>query len=157
VGVREELENIYARIPRIACQGRCFECCGPIVAHDDEIARMERRAGRALTFSSDDGRCGYLNNNHRCDVYTVRPLVCRLWGVVENLPCLWGCKPERVLTKEEGHELMRRQALILGIRYSHSAPTDWDELDRKHRYDERGKILHRTLKFGPVHVEFRKP
>jgi hypothetical protein len=30
----------------------------------------------------------------RCSVYDVRPTLCRLWGVVEDMPCPWGCVPD---------------------------------------------------------------
>jgi hypothetical protein len=27
-------------------------------------------------------------------VYTIRPTICRLWGVIDALACPWGCKPD---------------------------------------------------------------
>jgi Fe-S-cluster containining protein len=60
---------------------------------------------------ADSLTCPYLEEE-RCTVYEVRPLICRLWGLVESMPCPWGCKPERYLTHEEGHELLARAAEI---------------------------------------------
>jgi Fe-S-cluster containining protein len=54
------------------------------------------------------GICPYLEDE-RCSVYEVRPLICRLWGVVDSMPCLWGCQPEpRYLTTEEGYAFLER-------------------------------------------------
>lgn len=52
-------------------------------------------------------RCHKLRNG-RCTVYEDRPASCRLWGVVESMECPWGCRPEKMLTFEEGHEILRR-------------------------------------------------
>src|SRR2546429_6087610 len=32
--------------------------------------------------------------NGRCTVYEVRPMICRLWGMVEGMQCPHGCVPE---------------------------------------------------------------
>lgn len=29
-----------------------------------------------------------------CQVYEDRPMVCRIWGLIEALACPWGCRPE---------------------------------------------------------------
>jgi len=42
----------------------------------------------------------------KCTVYVVRPLICRLWACVENMPCFQGCRPERYLTITEADALM---------------------------------------------------
>lgn len=65
---------------------------------------MEDRAGKKLDVNPD-GSCTFLNGT-RCSLYSIRPVICRLWGVVESMPCPHGCKPERVLTDEEGFGLV---------------------------------------------------
>ena len=51
----------------------------------------------------------------RCSVYSIRPLICRIWGAAEGIPCVFGCQPERLLSKEEADVLMREvQALSPG-------------------------------------------
>lgn len=47
--------------------------------------------------------CPYLDlETKRCTVHARRPLICRLYGVSEGLPCPFGCKPTpRYLTKDE--------------------------------------------------------
>lgn len=45
-----------------------------------------------------------------CSVYEDRPMLCRLWGLVEGMKCQWGCVPERYLTDREGREFLRAVA-----------------------------------------------
>lgn len=35
----------------------------------------------------DDLKCPMLNEQGKCSVYAIRPLVCRLFGVVHKMPC----------------------------------------------------------------------
>ncbi len=108
--IRKRLAAVYARIPEVRCQGKCQEACGPIACTDGERELMERRSGRPLTFSATDGRCTYLNDAGRCDVYRDRPLVCRMLGASTKLPCIWGCVPDRVLSYAEENALYLRVA-----------------------------------------------
>jgi Fe-S-cluster containining protein len=43
--------------------------------------------------------CPYVEND-RCMIYPVRPLICRLQGLAEKLPCPY-IKPEKILTKDQ--------------------------------------------------------
>lgn len=45
-----------------------------------------------------------------CRVYALRPLICRLWGLVDHpaMRCRFGCIPERWITAEEGREYYRK-------------------------------------------------
>ena len=58
--------------------------------------------------------CSMLAPNGRCTVYSLRPLVCRMWGVVRAMPCPWGCEPERWLTDREAMKLMAAAAELSG-------------------------------------------
>ena len=61
------------------------------------------------------GFCPYLDlGTKRCTVHSVRPMICRLWGVSENMKCPHGCKPEpRYLTVKEQRAYFRK-ALQIG-------------------------------------------
>lgn len=109
------LADVYARVPRINCKGLCSECCGPIMVHEEEARRMERRAGRPLA-CSPEGRCGYLGQDNRCTVYRVRPYVCRVWGVTEGMECPFGCEPERIQTRAESYRPLQLMVDLLGDR-----------------------------------------
>lgn len=104
-----ELEAIYRRIPDIHCAGLCQESCGPIGISRLEAHRIERRAGNIGKVNSNN-LCPLLNRfTGKCSVYHIRPVLCRLWGVVESMPCKFGCIPDpRYLTHQEGLEILRQ-------------------------------------------------
>lgn len=100
------LDRLYARIPTIPdCQGRCHTSCGTILMTGVELARIEKRVRRPVVAAPLGADCSLLRGN-RCSVYQLRPMVCRLWGVLEGMECPYGCHPERVLSYEEGMLLM---------------------------------------------------
>lgn len=43
----------------------------------------------------------------RCSIYSVRPAICRLYGVAEGLECPFACKPKKKLSKQEAHAIIR--------------------------------------------------
>jgi hypothetical protein len=92
------LHALYARVPAIECKGLCHDACGPIL--------MSQQEARTIGHPNDmgDWECPKLSPLGTCSVYEDRPMVCRLWGVVESMPCPHGCVPERWLTHDEGHE-----------------------------------------------------
>jgi hypothetical protein len=97
--------ELYARLPSIDCQRHCSSACGPIVATEVEWERMQSVTGGGAW--GDDAVCPHLDRDaRRCREHPLRPLICRLWGVVETMPCPWGCAPERWLTAEEADVLV---------------------------------------------------
>ena len=121
-----DLEELYAQIPDIPdCDGRCWRSCGVIDASWRELQRLRAAGIRLPEFSkwqadalgSADGEhmCPALTADHRCAVYALRPLICRLWGTVESLRCPYGCVPEGgFLPAQEGMELMLESLAIGG-------------------------------------------
>ena len=98
------LERLYAQLPPIACQGFCADSCGPISLSVRERERMEKMAGHALGVNGMS--CNMLIEG-KCAVYELRPMICRLWGVVKSLPCHYGCEPEGgFLPDDEGARLL---------------------------------------------------
>lgn len=85
-----ELDQLYAELPAIECQGLCAESCGPIAMSALERKRIEERGVKLLPLAMT---CPALTPLNRCSVYEVRPLICRLWGLVEQMACPWGCRP----------------------------------------------------------------
>jgi Fe-S-cluster containining protein len=49
--------------------------------------------------------CPMLKDN-KCSIYDKRALICRLYGVVENMKSRFGCKATRYLTNKEGVTLV---------------------------------------------------
>jgi uncharacterized protein len=89
------LDAIYARLPPIACQGRCHTACGPILLTTLEAQRLKTitHATPRTVGAESHERCAYLSAAGRCQVYTVRPFICRAWGVIRMLSCMRGCVP----------------------------------------------------------------
>jgi Fe-S-cluster containining protein len=114
----DELEAIYARIPRIECKGLCHTSCGHIGLSEIEALRMRQYDGKdaptmapivkELLTGTDSGMCPKLTPDKRCSVYPVRPAICRLYGAVNNqrLVCPYGCLPERWLSDLEARVIM---------------------------------------------------
>lgn len=100
-------DEAYALVPKIECKGLCWQQCTITAANADERTRMTAAGGEGRKSRRDPLRCRYLSRNNRCTVYAVRPLLCRLYGVSVGLECPHGCKPERLLTREEASRLIR--------------------------------------------------
>lgn len=111
------LEAIYARLPEMQCRGLCQESCGPIGMAAVEASAIRSKHG-ALPVAGSDLTCSALANG-RCSIYADRPLICRLWGVVERMACPWGCVPEggRITDAEAYAALSAVEALSPGEPY----------------------------------------
>jgi hypothetical protein len=101
-----QLHALYAQIPAVACQGQCTEACGPLGMSQLEFLQVQRVTPLRLA-EGKTTTCPLLKRG-RCTVYAKRPMICRLWGAVANMPCPWGCRPARYLTVDEGDALMRQ-------------------------------------------------
>jgi Fe-S-cluster containining protein len=109
------LEEIYAEIPKIPdCDGRCAAACGPIAMFKGEWERIKRSAGRTPKMPKGSLVCPLLSPTGKCTVYTVRPYVCRTWGVTRALACPHGCQPERWLTAAQCKDIYDRIEAIAG-------------------------------------------
>jgi Fe-S-cluster containining protein len=93
------LNELYSRVPKmIGCDGRCWISCGPADMADRERARL-REAGYRITppveahTQAETFWCEALTADHRCAVYEIRPLICRIWGAAESIQCPYGCVP----------------------------------------------------------------
>ena len=105
------LDEIYAKVPTIACKGLCHETCGPLVIGDAERERILRRHHTTLQHD-EELTCSALTAEKRCAIYPDRPLLCRLWGVVKDSQvmtrCPYGCRPNRWLKNEKARRLMAK-------------------------------------------------
>lgn len=100
-----EIQKLYLLIPKTECSHDCVKCCKNSVVQfaDEEL----ERAGGSYNFTD---RCPFLDDKgdgHGCGIYENRPLVCRIFGASELLPCD-GCKCEKPLNAEETTSLLRR-------------------------------------------------
>ena len=109
-----ELDALYATLPTMACQGYCHDSCGPIDPAVRETARIVERARKPLT-CGEYATCSMLTPERKCGVYDIRPMICRLWGLVQSMPCPYGCRPEDgLLPDDEGVRLLVESERIGG-------------------------------------------
>lgn len=129
--VIDQLEALYATLPTVNCKRKCQQFCGPILISKIEAQRLEEKRGFLETVSGfETARRAYLplpeivRNNFvgirpiqgtlvcpflappslgTCLAYSIRPLVCRLWGMcnTELMRCPHGCVPTRWVSDAE--------------------------------------------------------
>ncbi|AMP01278.1 flagellin N-methylase family protein [Collimonas arenae] len=81
------------RIPAFTCVPGCHDCCGPVLASTEEMARLPRKSAQEQDAAMAALNCPHLGANG-CQVYEERPLVCRLFGTTPKLACPNGKRPE---------------------------------------------------------------
>jgi Fe-S-cluster containining protein len=125
------LEELYAELPTIECQGLCWNSCGPIDMSDVERRRISERGvdigprddfrtmlwvNNVRAVNGESLLCPALDQFHRCTVYEVRPLICRAWGVGRGeMACPYGCAvSDRRLKQTEITKLLWRSLRIGG-------------------------------------------
>jgi hypothetical protein len=113
------LDALYAELPKLDCKGKCWKCCGRVLMGPGERERISREGGVDIPTVAEMRRehrdlCVALKS-HRCTVYDVRPLVCRLWGIEETMRCPFGCVPEGGwMSTDEATEFRLRAWVIAG-------------------------------------------
>lgn len=113
--VDTRLDELYATLPKLACQGLCTEACGPLVMERNEFRRLtEANNGQKPYFDEFKSRCSLLVDG-RCAFYEIRPAICRLWGLIKDeLECPHGCVPERWMTQDEGKRFLDKLRKVAG-------------------------------------------
>lgn len=118
------LEDIYAAVPEAHCQGLCTDYCGPVGGSRQEIRRARDAGVDLMTPTRGIFQLGTVGLplipkcpalvDGRCSIYGLRPLICRVWGVSSELPCEYGCQPDRILTKRETSWLLAESVRLGG-------------------------------------------
>lgn len=97
VAMLNAAEAIYDKVPPANCKGLCRDCCGPVFMEHFEWDRIAARVGHHPRPTAEQRArldCPLLTEAGQCSVYDVRPLICRLWGSAEGMPCPFGCEPD---------------------------------------------------------------
>jgi len=124
----ETLEGLYRLIPSIPCRRLCADACGALILTDLEARRLQAETHikpRTLPVISHPsaGRCVYLAPaQDRCTVHAIRPLICRVWGVLKRLSCPHGCTPSTWLSDVQFLALARAVEKIGGGRIVRTSP-----------------------------------
>jgi uncharacterized protein len=83
-------------IPTFACVPGCHDCCGPVTASTEEVARLPMKTNAEHKAALAQYNCPYLGKTG-CEVYVERPLICRLFGTTPMLLCPNGKKPVEMI------------------------------------------------------------
>ncbi|SEF34466.1 Putative zinc-or iron-chelating domain-containing protein [Amycolatopsis pretoriensis] len=121
------LEDLYEQVPAIECKGLCHDSCTSIDASELERERLAARGVtlpvhmsyerlQALIATGKTPRCPALSPLNTCSVYDVRPLICRVFGVVRDrsdlirggLRCEHGCIPDATIDASELFRALRQ-------------------------------------------------
>lgn len=107
------LAEIYAQLPDVDCKGLCHLSCTAIPLEAVEQRVIAERTGRTLPVLSLQ-RCEALTADKRCSIHEHRPLVCRLFGVAEGMPCPHGCQPATgPISDDHAYALVRQMRELL--------------------------------------------
>jgi Fe-S-cluster containining protein len=119
----EKIRELYDKLPKLTeCKGLCFRSCEQIPMSEVERNNIEKTHGlrlvdpprkEGLSVKANRG-CPALGEDHKCTIYEDRPLICRAWGAIEQLPCRFGCKPEGDLMSPIEFGRLNAQVSILG-------------------------------------------
>jgi len=90
------LIDLRNNIPQFECIPGCHDCCGPVTASSEEMALLPVKSIAEHEAALADYSCPHLGCNG-CEVYTERPLICRLFGTTKKLPCPHGRRPESMV------------------------------------------------------------
>lgn len=114
-----KIDALLSGLPSFQCKEGCYDCCGPVQLSRLEYTRCVQASGRTakevrqqMQSNLKQGiyECPLLDpKTKKCAVYTVRPAICRLFGVVKGeLLCPHGYAPESaaLLSDEQAREIL---------------------------------------------------
>lgn len=158
----DAVDALYRLLPRMECKGKCASACGPVPVTPLERQRIAEQGHRWVdgkVISLPDGTtagttCSALDQKRlRCRVYENRPMICRLWGLVEALKCPWGCIPEGGhLDDIEGMRLLNLSQWYGGAAGGVS-PERWERVAAHPQY--RATLAQLLVESRPVREEPR--
>lgn len=110
-------------IPEFDCVDGCHECCGVVPFNAAEKSKAEAKMTLLSWQKFDDSSwvataalqhpfsCPFLGNKG-CTIYDDRPMICRLFGSVDDprMKCPKGCGPEQFITETESRQILTKGA-----------------------------------------------
>lgn len=88
----QKIRFLRRQIPHFECEPGCHDCCGPVTASTEEVARLPRKSAQEHAAALAELSCPYLGGKG-CQAYLERPLICRLFGTTPRLACPNGKAP----------------------------------------------------------------
>lgn len=112
----QKIRFFRRQIPAIACVPGCHDCCGPVTASSEEMARLPEISAANHAEALAELNCPHLGATG-CQAYDERPLICRLFGTTPRLPCPNGQRPddwidERIEAQIHQYFAATRQVLV---------------------------------------------
>jgi hypothetical protein len=112
----QQIRYFRRHIPIFKCTPGCHDCCGPVTASSDEMARLPVKSDTAHAAALAALSCPHLGEKG-CQVYADRPLICRLFGTTPRLTCPNGRRPEAMIDARIEQQIYRfftttRQVLV---------------------------------------------
>lgn len=80
----------YPTLPVMQCDPNCGECCGPAMCRESEFAKIVDFIQASGITPQRQGLTCPLYQNGTCQVYEVRPMICRAFGHLEQMKCSRG-------------------------------------------------------------------
>jgi uncharacterized protein len=121
--------KLVESLPELNCKGLCQESCECIAGCVTplELLLMDEDAGGHVDLSASSTQaCPHLTSAGRCGVHASRPLICRLWGGIDDdfMRCPYGCTPTRWISDEEARSIFNRAIDIscqfFGVKRTHN-------------------------------------
>lgn len=92
----QKIRFFRSRIPAFECVPGCHDCCGPVKASSEEMARLPVKSDAEHDVALAALSCPHLGENG-CQVYDDRPIICRLFGTTPRLACPNGRRPDDMI------------------------------------------------------------
>ncbi len=102
----QTLRFLQRRIPAFECEPGCHDCCGPVTASGEEMARLPVKSDAEHAAALDQLSCPHLGEKG-CQVYAERPLICRLFGTTPRLACPKGKRPVTMIDPDIEQQIYR--------------------------------------------------
>lgn len=118
--------KLAEQIPKIDCQRTCGKSvCGPVALTELEKKVIKDQFGLKSKddFFQQTAQCPFYQPSimgqtmEECRIYETRPLICRLWGVVDvdGMRCPYQCRvTPRMLTRDEAYQILQRGSELGG-------------------------------------------
>ena len=112
----QQIRFFRRHIPAFECIPGCHDCCGPVTASSEEMARLPVKSDADHAAALAELSCPHLGDKG-CQVYAERPLICRLFGTTPQLACPNGKRPETMISPQIEQQIHRyfaatRQVLV---------------------------------------------
>lgn len=86
-----DVEALWDIVPTINCKGLCQAACTGIGMSQREWNMLDAAGHGDIGYDENTEHCNKLGAFGQCTIYELRPMICRVWGASEALPCPYGC------------------------------------------------------------------